>query len=194
MRSFTQSPELPWSIDQSIDVDRVSMEELKLIFNQAEKRLDSTTKEGENIASRTMSIITLMAGLVIALSGYTISIWKGFFALTTKDWVAIVGCLYLLGLLIYIINNIMTHRYFLSGSQPEDLINSTYDDNEISRNKMLLLLYLNEIEEYNIRIANNTALNRRGWRRYGITVRLLLVFPLLLALLYEVLEWIRRGK
>jgi hypothetical protein len=72
MTNLTHSPEMPWSIDQSLNIDRVSMEELKLIFNQAEKRLDSTTKEGENIASRTTTMVTLMAGLLIALSGYLI--------------------------------------------------------------------------------------------------------------------------
>lgn len=194
MRSFAHTPEIPWSIDQSLNIDRVSIEELKLIFNQAEKRLDSTTKEGENIASRTMSIITLMAGLLIALSGYTISIWKGFSGLTTKGWVAIVGCLYLLSLLIYIINNIITHRYSHAGSRPEQLVNSMFDDEEIPRTKTLLLLYLNEIENYNRRIANNSALNSRGWRRCRISVRLLLFFPFALALLYETLEWIRRGR
>ena len=194
MRSFAHTPEMPWSIDQSLNIDRVSMEELKLIFNQAEKRLDSTTKEGENIASRTMAVITIMVGLLIALSGYTISIWKGFSALNTKDWVGIVGCLYLLGLLIYVISNIITHRYSQAGSRPERLVNSTYNDGEIPRTKMLLLLYLNEIESYNNRIVNNAALNRRGWHRYRISVRLLLFFPFLLALLYELLECLRKGK
>ena len=194
MSSLAYSPEMPWSIDQSLNIDRISMEELKLIFSQAEKRLDSTTKKGENIASRTMSIITIMVGLLIALSGYTISIWKGFSALTIKDWVAIVGCLYLLGLLIYVISNIITHRYSQAGSRPERLVNSTYNDDEIPRTKMLLLLYINEIENYNERIANNSTLNRRGWLRCRISIRLLLFFPFVLALLYEVLEWIRRGK
>ena len=194
MSSFAQPPEMPWSIDQSLNIDRVSMEELKLIFNQAEKRLDSTTKEGENIASRTTTMVTLMAGLLIALSGYLISVWKGIITLTNKDLVAIFGCLYLLGLLIYAIRNIMTHRHFMTGSQPEDLVNSTYDDDEITRSKMLLLLYINEIESYNGRIVNNTALNREGWRRYRNLVRLLLFFPFALALLLETLEWIRRGK
>ena len=113
---------------------------------------------------------------------------------TIKDWVAIVGCLYLLALLIYVISYVMANRYSLAGSEPEHLVNSTYADDEIPRSKMLLLLYLNEIENYNDRIANNSALNRRGWRRYRISVRLLLCFPLLLALFYQVLEWIRRGK
>ena len=194
MSRAAQPPAVAWTIDQSINVDRLSMDELKLIFSQAEKRLDETVRRGESIASKTMSMITLMAGLLIALSGYTISIWKGFSALTTKDWVGIVGCLYLLGLLIYAINNVMTNKYFMVGSQPEDLINSTYSGEDIAGNKMLLLMYINEIEDYNIRIAKNTILNRRRWRRYRTSVHIFLLFPLVLAFLYGALEWMRRGK
>jgi hypothetical protein len=194
MSRAIQPPEMAWTIDQSINVDRVSMEELKLIFSQAEKRLDDTVKEGESIASKTMSMVTLMAGLLIALSGYTISIWKGPAALTNKDLVGIFGCLYLLSLLIYVINNIMTYKYFAAGSRPEKLIDSTYYDEEIPRSKMLLLLYINEIEAYNQYIASNATLNRLGWRRYRTSVHLFLLFPLVLAFLYGVLEWIRRGK
>jgi hypothetical protein len=42
----------PWKIDSSIDVNRVSLEDVKLIFGQAEKRLDDTVKTGESIASK----------------------------------------------------------------------------------------------------------------------------------------------
>jgi hypothetical protein len=194
MNRVTYLPKMAWTIDQSINIDRLSMDELKLIFNQAEKLLNDTVKEGESIASKTMSMITLMAGLLIALGGYIISIWKGFSALTNKDLVGIVGCLYLLGVLIYVINNVMTHKYLMVGSQPENLVNSTYIDNEITGSKMLLLLYINEIEDYNRRIANNTTLNHRHWRRYNASLRLFLFFPVVLALLYEVLDWIRREK
>ena len=66
-----------WKIDPSIDVTRVSLEDVRFVFSQAEKRLDDTAKTGESIASKTMSMMTLMAGVLIALSGYTISDWKG---------------------------------------------------------------------------------------------------------------------
>jgi hypothetical protein len=143
MSRVAQPPEMAWRIDQSINVDRLSMDELKLIFSQAEKRLDDTVKEGESIASKTMSMVTLMAGLLIALSGYIISIWKGFSALSPKGWVGIAGCLYLLGLLIFVINNVMTHKYLMVGSQPKKLINSTYSGEDISGSKILLLMYIN---------------------------------------------------
>ena len=88
----------------------------------------------------------------------------------------------------------MTHKYLIVGSQPEELINSTYSSEDIAGNKMLLLMYINEIENYNLRIECNTLLNRQGWRRYRISVRTFLLFPLVLALLYGLLEWMHRGK
>src|ERR1700742_954070 len=119
MSRATLYQDASWTFDQTINVDRLSMEEIKMIFNQAEKRLDDTVKQGESIASKTMSMISLMAGLLIALSGYIISIWKGPSALTNKDMVGIFGCLYILGLLIYVISNVMTYKYFVAGSRPE---------------------------------------------------------------------------
>ena len=135
MSRAVQTAEAFWTINQSINVDRLSMDELKLIFNQAEKHLDDTVKQGESIASKTMSMITLMAGLLVGLSGYTISIWKGPASLNNKDIVAIFGCLYILGLLIYVINNIMTYYYWVAGSPPEELVNSTYTDDDIQEVK-----------------------------------------------------------
>jgi hypothetical protein len=194
MRRAAQSTEMPWSIDQSIHVDKVSMDELKLIFGQAEKRLDDTVRQGESIASKTMSMITLMSGLLIALSGYIISIWDTPTSLTNKDLVGIFGCLYILGVLIYVMRNLMTYKYAVAGSKPEKLINANYFNEDIQRDKMLLLMYLNEIEDYNWRIEKNTNLNRRRWRRYRVSIFLFLCFPLFLILLYDALKWIRRGE
>jgi hypothetical protein len=85
-----------WKIDPAIDVDRVSLEDVKLIFSQAEKRLDDTVKTGENIASKTMSMITLMAGVLVALSGFMIANWDSSTPAINKDYLAVFGCFYLL--------------------------------------------------------------------------------------------------
>jgi len=194
MRRAAQSTEMPWSIDQSIHVDKVSMDELKLIFGQAEKRLDDTVRQGESIASKTMSMITLMSGLLIGLSGYIISVWKSPSFLTNKDLVGIFGCLYILGILIYVVRNLMTYKYAVAGSKPEKLINGNYFSEDIRRDKMLLLMYLNEIENYNWRIKHNENLNHRRWHRYRISIFFILGFPFFLVLLYSVLKWIHRGE
>src|ERR1700679_3531021 len=102
-----------WKIDPSIDVDRVSLEDVKLIFSQAEKRLDDTVRSGENIASKTMSMITLMAGVFIALSGFIIANWGSSTPATKKDYLAVFGCYYLLALLIYTIKNVLPNKYFV---------------------------------------------------------------------------------
>ena len=79
-----------WKIDSRIDVNRVSLEDVKFIFSQAGKRLDDTVKTGESIASKTMSMITVMTGVLIALSGYTISNWKGFSSETDSRQITII--------------------------------------------------------------------------------------------------------
>jgi hypothetical protein len=63
----------PWRIDPSIDVNRVSLEDVQLIFSQAEKRLADTIKRGESIESKTMTMVGLMTGTLITLCGYVIS-------------------------------------------------------------------------------------------------------------------------
>jgi len=194
MSRIALAPQMPWTIDPDINIDRISLDEMKLIFSQAEKRLDGTVKEGENIASKTMSMITLMAGLLIALSGYIISIWKGPSALNNKDIVAIFGCFYIVSLLGYVINNIMTYRYLIGGSRPENLVDAGYFDDVAPREKALLAIYISEIENYNWRIANNEYLNGMGWRRLRKSVYLFLLFPVVLALLYGILEWLRRER
>lgn len=65
----------PWKIDPSVEVNRVSLEDVKLIFSQAEKRLADTAKARESIESKTMTVVSLMTGILIALCGYAISNW-----------------------------------------------------------------------------------------------------------------------
>jgi hypothetical protein len=185
------SPKKPWKIDSSIDVDRISLEDVKLIFSQAEKRLDDTVKTGESIASKTMSMITLMAGVLIALSGFIISDWKGTISATHKDYVAIIGSLYILGLFIYMINNVLPNKYFVLGSEPEELMIPEFFDKELPQDKITIFIYMSEIENYNLRIEKNLEVNSRRWTRYRFSVILFLIFPVILGIAYILLEWFR---
>lgn len=43
-------PDRPgWKIDPAININRVSLEDVKFVFTQAEKRLDDTMKTGDGI-------------------------------------------------------------------------------------------------------------------------------------------------
>ena len=179
-----------WKIDPAIDVNRVSLEDVKFIFNQAEKRLDDTVKTGESIASKTMSMITVMAGVLIALSGYTISNWKGFLSATDKDLAAIIGSLYILGLFFYMLTNVLPNNYFVLGSEPDLLMVPQYFDAALPQEMTTIFIYMSEIENYNDRIDKNLEVNARRWRKYRISVVLFLLLPVVLGIVFILQEWL----
>jgi hypothetical protein len=179
-----------WKIDPAIDVDRVSLEDVKLIFSQAEKVLDDTVKTGESIASKTMSVITLMAGVFIALSGFMIANWGSSTPATKKDYLAIFGCCYLLAMFVYTIRNVLPDKYLVPGSEPEQLMVPSFFAATVPKEKITLFIYISEIENYNLRIEKNLEMNDRRWKRYRRSVILFLIFPILLGALYCLLEWL----
>jgi hypothetical protein len=189
MNKTSTQQEQPWKIDPSIDVDRVSLEDVKLIFSQAEKRLDDTVKTGESIASKTMSMITLMAGVLIALSGFIISDWKGIAKATHKDYVAIIGVLYIFSLFVYVINNVLPSKYFVLGSEPEELMIPQFFDLAVQKDKITIFIYMSEIENYNLRIKKNLKANTSRWERYRLSVISFLILPVVLGIAYLICEY-----
>jgi thiosulfate reductase cytochrome b subunit len=168
----------------------VSLDDVKLIFAQAEKRLDDTVKTGESIATKTMTMITLMAGVLLALSGFIISDWKKLSLATHKDWVGVFGFMYILSLLIYMIRNVMPNRYKMLGSEPEELMIPQFFTPSIPQDKITLFIYMNEIEGYSERIRDNTEINMRHGKRFRFSVILFLALPMMLAFFYGLLEWL----
>jgi hypothetical protein len=181
---------LSWRIDRSIDVDRVTLEDVKFIFSQAEKRLDDTVKTGESIASKTMSMITLLAGVLIALSGYMISNWKGMASASHKDEVAIIGSLYSIALSIYMIRNVLPNKYYVLGSEPEIMMTPSFFDPAVRIDKITIFIYMNEIENYNLRIEKNLDVNTGRWRQYRFSVNAIVALPVVLGVIYVVMEWL----
>jgi hypothetical protein len=179
-----------WKIDPAIDVDRVSLEDVKFIFSQAEKRLDDTVKTGESIASKTMSMFTVMAGVLIALSGYAISNWKGFQSANEKDLVAIIGSLYILSLFFYMLTNVLPNKYHVLGSEPDLLMVPQYFAPALPLDKITIFIYMSEIENYNERISANLKVNEGRWERYRISVILFLILPVVLGIVFMLQEWL----
>ncbi len=184
------TPSPAWKIDSSIDVSRVSLDDVKLVFAQGEKRLDDTVKTGEGIAGKTMSLVTLMAGILIALSGFIISNWKGLDVATHKDMVAILGAFYVVALFVYMIQNVLPNEYFVLGSEPSELMLPSFFDASVQQDKITIFMYMTEIENYDYRIEFNLEVNAGRWKRFRFTVVALLFLPVLLGVVYIVLEWL----
>jgi hypothetical protein len=180
----------PWQIDPSIDVNVVSLEDVKLIFSQAEKRLDDTIKTGESIASKTMTMVGLLTGVLIALCGYTISNWNDDEPLGSKVWVAILGSLYIVSLFFYMLKNVLPNRYFVLGSEPNELMISSFFANTVQQDKITVFLYMSEIENYDWRIQRNLELNEQRWNKYRRSAIFLLLLPVFLGFAYGIMQWL----
>jgi accessory gene regulator protein AgrB len=108
-------------------------------------------------------MITLLAGVLIALSGYIISDWKGMASASHKDVVAIIGSLYSIALSIYMIKNVLPNNYYVLGSEPEVLMNPGFFESAVQTDKITVFIYMNEIENYNLRIEKNLEVNTNRW-------------------------------
>jgi hypothetical protein len=180
----------PWKIDPSIDVNRVSLEAVILIFSQAEKRLADTIKRGESIESKTMTMVSLLTGTLITLCGYVISSWSDNGPISNKAWIAILGIIYILGLFIYLVKNVLTDKYFMLGSESSHLMRPSYFANSIQQDKIILFLYMSEIENYNLRIQRNLEENTRNLRRFRRSITLLLILPVFLGIAFGIIQWL----
>ena len=174
----------PWKIDPSIDVNRISLEDVKLIFAQAEKRLDDTVKTGELIAGKTMTLMTLMVGILVALSGFLISNWSGWAQLNAREFVAMIGALYIVVLFTYMLKNVLPNDYFVLGSDPRHLMTPNFFDKSVPKEKITVFLYMSEIENYDFRIEYNRTINMRRIKRYRDSVIAVWILPLLLGIIY----------
>jgi hypothetical protein len=171
-------------------VNVVSLEDVKLIFSQAEKRLDDTVKTGESIASKTMTVVGLLTGVLIALCGYTISNWNDDEPLGSKVWVAIIGSVYIVSLFFYMLKNVLPNRYFVLGSEPNELMISSFFANSVQQGKITVFLYMSEIENYDWRIQRNLELNEQRWNKYRRSVIFLLLLPVFLGIAYGIMQWL----
>lgn len=174
----------PWKIDPAINVDRASLDDIRFVFAQAEKRLDDSVKTGELITSRTMTLMTLMAGLLIALSGFFISNWNGWAKLNARVLVSLIGVLYILGTVTYMLKNVLPDEYFVLGSYPRDLITPNFYDPALPADKIAILMYISEIENYDSRIDYNRKKNNTRWNRYRHSLIALWLMPMILGVLY----------
>jgi len=183
------APRQPWKIDPAIDINRVSIEDVKLVFAQAEKRLDDTVKTGELIAGKTMTLMTLMAGLFVALSGFFISNWNGWAQMNAKVFVAIVGSVYILLLFTYMLKNVLPNEYYVLGSNPRELMSPSFYDPALPTEKIAIFMYMSEIENYDFRIEYNRERNSERWKRYRYSVIALWIMPAGLGILYMACNW-----
>jgi hypothetical protein len=128
--------------------------------------------------------------VLIALCGYTISNWNDDEPLGSKVWVAILGSVYIVSLFFYMLKNVLPNRYFVLGSEPNELMISSFFAKGVQRDKITVFLYMSEIENYDWRIQRNLEVNEQRWNKYRRSVIFLLLLPVFLGSVYGIMQWL----
>lgn len=176
-----------WKIQLSNE-SNVTIDDVRFIFSQAEKRLDDTIKTGETIASKTTTILTVMIAVIVGVSAFLINKWTGFAEIDNKIIVSAVAIIYVALVLVYMIKNVLPNHYYVGGSLPKDLFSDVYFNDNVDRTKQTVYMYMSEIENYQFRIEKNWSVNDERWSKYIGSVIALLIMPFALAILYIILE------
>lgn len=174
---------MKWKTDIE-NFENVSIDDVKFLFSQAEKKLDDTIKVSEAITSRSYTIITLLAGILTATTGILL---KGLIENKIKSYqsiLTITALIYLITCLLFLIWNISATKYWTLGSEPQHLCKNIFFTNEIQKELRTIYLYINEIEFYQERIEINLEKNRTRLVVLRNVIRAVFCLPFFILIIY----------
>lgn len=164
--------------------DNHSVEHLKFIFSQAEKRLEDSHKTFETSTTKSVTLITLTVAILSALTAYFFVNNDFLGVFNPKLFSIFVVCIYMFFILIYIIKNILPHDYHPSGSLPSLLLSECPPN--VEQELHLKDVYYSELVNYDKRIEYNFNMNNPRLERIRNSIILLTCMPVLGLLIYSI--------
>lgn len=172
------------------DEHNITLDDLKFVFYQAEKRLDDGIKNYDATTSKSITFITLTATLLTALSAYFFSQFVPGGVFDPKLCTVFVCIIYTSILLARFVYIVLPKFYQPIGSYPQDLLVNSFFTDEIKTHKWgkenvpTLYLYFSEIESYNRRLIQNATVNDLRLHIFNQSAKLILAMPVLGLLAY----------
>lgn len=176
-----------WKIAVSNE-SNISLDDVKFIFYQAEKRLESTIKNSDNVSTKTLSIVAALLAIITGCCAYIISNWVSLEKMNNKSITASIAVVYAILIGGYMIKNVLPAAYHSMGSMPKDLFLDRFFTSDFNEERRTIHLYMNEIEDYNKRIKINWENNNDRWGRYTGSVIALFIMPFILTIFFLLLE------
>ncbi|GAB3881504.1 hypothetical protein [Spirosoma agri] len=175
------------------DVSKVSIEDLKFIFAQAEKRLDDSIKNFDITTTKSTSFITLSSTLLTALTAYFFINHDPRGTFDPKLCTVSVTCLYLFAILTRFVWIILPKSIEPIGTYPQDLYNDNvlYEDPKTADNSAkpyIKEIYLTELQSYDRRIQHNETVNQNRQNVFNQSVWLICAMPVIATILYSLLS------
>ncbi|GGI23631.1 hypothetical protein [Pedobacter mendelii] len=169
---------------------KLTLEDARFIFEQAEKFLVDVIDAHKTIIERTNTLLALLITILTGLVGFNISkIDEGFGKNNICDtvWFLI---LYLILGGIYLVKNIKPTTYMALGSQPRKIFVDHFFQKNIPDEKRVVFILSSEIERYQTRIEENMIINNKKWLIYRNGIYILAAIPAIFLLTYLVLVFI----
>jgi hypothetical protein len=183
----SKKPKPPrWQLSNE-QVDKVSQEELKFVYDHIEKTVKDSIDTASIITTKTTTLLTLTVGLLAALVSYSISRFDKKELFDSFLNAAIIGSIYLFLLAVILSFNIKPMSYFPLGTDAKPFFRDTlfhYSDKE----KRLKMYYVNEIESYEVKLFANLEMNERRWLIYMFAYVALIMTPLVLIVSYVIVD------
>ncbi|WP_121809869.1 hypothetical protein [Mucilaginibacter kameinonensis] len=168
-------------------LNKLTLEDAKFIFDQAEKSYNYTMETAKGIYERSNGLLTLVSGVLIGLVAYAIGKWKDTPHLDTLLFTAIVGIFYFLILgLIFILESVTPSEYLLPGTNPEAYFNIGFFNDRLKDDDRLLAFYKVEIINFKERIEENTKKNDRRWKMYVLCLRAIFFSPIVMGIAFGI--------
>lgn len=183
-------PDEPQWKGNDINKEKLTLNDAKFLFEQAEKFLKDSVENSNLIVSRTSSLITLLAGTLVALIGYVISklnlnnhypFWNNINPLVVA---AVTGIIYVYIGIYDAFENTKPQVYLIPGALPKDLFADAFFVAGIEADKRIIHFYVSETENYQFKIEKNNELNKVRWNRYERLLKAIVFLPLILCVVY----------
>ena len=169
--------------------EKLSLEDVKFSFEQAEKLLKKSADISSIVVTRTVILLSVAIGILLSIIGFLL---KQHIDLKYFGIVEFVGegiSIYLFIWVLLTVQNIKGTGYDDIGSQPKDLIHDhyilTYPDD---KDKRLIYYYLSQVDDYQDRIDKNYGINDKRWKQFRLSLWGIVSIPFLAVILFALLE------
>ncbi|MFT4152350.1 MAG: hypothetical protein QM629_00900 [Parafilimonas sp.] len=179
-----------WSISHEY-LQQITQEEAEFILGHGEKTLADTLETNKIITDKASGFLSLAIGIFAAVVGYSIDRWDKSGKWDNMLIATSIGAIYLLVVAIVFSINIYPTNYYVLGARPEVFFNSNFFNKKIKDDDRKLFLYVNEIEDCQLRIVHNRKINDWRWYWFRIAYRALIASPIIFVVIYLLLSSFR---
>jgi len=168
-------------------LNKLTLEDAKFIFEQAEKSFNYTIETAKGIYERSNGLLTLVSGVLIGLVAYAIGRWKDTPHLDSLLFTAIVGIFYFLIIgLMFVLQSLTPSEYLLPGTSPKIYFDKVFFHKGIADKDRILSFYKVEIINFQERIEQNTKKNDYRWNVYVLCLRAIFFSPIVMGIAFGI--------